>query len=646
MKKIYFLLPLAVALSACEDDYFKNNFREDAEYAISDLVEKDYVLTVEDYTAIAGNAVNKAIADSLDAAFQTDEYSTALKAVATQRYFTNLAAPDDYLPAFVQSKWPNADNGSKFSITYNVYQTENVYIEQLQAMKVYTLIEDDYDLAWAGKDRSAATLSPMTSSKLQVIMANANPDAAEDDIMMVNYAKADENPEEGASFTRKYASVSLLSLQDDGSYAVVKKFNGAGRYVLGWVDGDKCTPWGLMKSRQDTLGNFVAGAVSCPVDEDNAEDRTIEIKQATDSTYYIVNNYGKYVSVQGANTTFSLSDTIPAEGAEWQLSIAGNYSLTMYNVSAQKYVRYSTADKYFAMYDEATIKSTVVEANTSALYKMIDGVWTALTLDFASLAIIQPADYAIFGNNATSVSNPDIMLPVWLQANYPYVEVGTRIAVAYKTTKNYEATTWELTETGWIPATTYGADQIVISKEAGKCTAKMSVYFNKSLLGDQGGFTVQNIALDGLSYVWANNATYGWKASGYYKTNHTSESWLVSPSFNFKNATAPYMCFDHVYKYLATGDAAEFNQRLGVFVSTDYAGDVTTCTWMQIELGAEVLPTNQDWTFVSSGNLDLTPFIGGKCWIGFRYTSSNDVDGYTASATWEVKNLLIREPEE
>lgn len=645
MKKIYFLLPLAVALSACEDDYFKNNFREDAEYAISDLVEKDYVLTVEDYTAIAGNAVNKAIADSLDAAFQTDEYSTALKAVATQRYFTNLAAPDDYLPAFVQSKWPNADNGSKFSITYNVYQTENVYIEQLQAMKVYTLIEDDYDLAWAGKDRSAATLSPMTSSKLQVIMANANPDAAEDDIMMVNYAKADENPEEGATFTRKYACVSLLAKQKDGSFAIAKKLE-CDTCIIAYVDGDKCTPWGLMKSRQDTLGNFVAGAVNCPVDEDNAEDRIIEIKQATDSTYYIVNNYGKYVSVQEGNTVFSLSDTIPAEGAEWQLSIAGNYSLTMYNVSAQKYVRYSTADKYFAMYDEATIKSTVVEANTSALYKMIDGVWTALSLDFASLAIIQPADYAIFGNNATSVSNPDIMLPVWLQANYPYVEVGTRIAVAYKTTKNYEATTWELTETGWIPATTYGADQIVISKEAGKCTAKMSVYFNKSLLGDQGGFTVQNIALDGLSYVWANNATYGWKASGYYKTNHTSESWLVSPSFNFKNATAPYMCFDHVYKYLATGDAAEFNQRLGVFVSTDYAGDVSTCTWTQIELGAEVLPTNQDWTFVSSGNLDLTPFIGGKCWIGFRYTSSNDVDGYTASATWEVKNLLIREPEE
>lgn len=646
MKKIFFLLPFAVALTACEDDYFKNNFKEDAEFTISELVEKDYVLTAEDYTAIAANAVNKALADSLDAVFQSDEYSNALKAVGTQHYFTNLAAPDDYLPAFVQSKWPNADNGSKFSITYNMYQTENVYIEQLQAMKVYTLTEEDYDLAWAGKDRSAAALSPMTKSKLQVIMANANPEAVEDDIMMVNYVAADENPEEGASFTRKYACVSLLAQQDDDTYAVVKKFEGAGSYILAYVDGDQCTPWGKLKLSNDTLGNFVAGVVDCPVDADNAEDRSITIEQATDSTYYIINNNGKYVSVQGDNTAFSLSDTIPAEGAEWQLSIAPNYSLTMYNVSAQKYVRYSTADKYFAMYDEATIKSTAVTANTSALYKMIDGVWSALTLDFASLAIIQPADYAIFGSNATSVSNPEVMLPIWLSSTYPYLEVGTRMAVAYKAEKNYEATTWELTETGWVPATTYAADQIVISKEKGQCTAKMSVYFSKTLLGDQGGFSVQNIALDGLTYVWANNAIYGWKASGYYKTNHTSESWLVSPSFNFKNATAPYMTFDHVFKYLATGDAAEFNQRLGVFVSTDYAGDVTTCNWTQIELGAEALPTNQDWTFVSSGNLDLTPFIGGKCWVAFRYTSSNDVDGYTASATWEVKNLVIREPED
>ncbi len=646
MKKIYFLLTFAAVLTACGDDYFDNNFKEDAEYGISEVMEKDYVLTAEDYTAIAGNAKNKAFADSLDQLFQSDEYSNALKAVATQHYFTNLASPDDYLPAFVQSKWPNADNGSKFSITYNMYQTENVYIEQLQSMAVYTLNEDDYDLAWAGKDRSAAALSPMTKSKLQVIMANANPDAVEDDIMMVNYVSADENPEEGTTFAWTFASVSLLTEQEDGTYAVSKKFEGAGTYILAYVDGDKCTPWGLLKTSKDTLGNFTAMSVNYPVDEDNAEDRVIEIVQATDSTYYILNNYGKYVSVQGDNTTFSLSDTIPAEGAEWQLSIAGNYSLTMYNVSAQKYVRYSTKDKYFAMYDEATIKNTPVAANTSALYKMIDGVWTALTLDFASLAIIQPADYAIFGANATSVSNPEVMLPIWLQATYPYLEVGTRMAVAYKTTKSYEATTWELTETGWIPATTYAADQIVISKERGQCTAKMSVYFNKSLLGDQGGFSVQNIALDGLSYVWANNATYGWKASGYYKTNHTSESWLVSPAFNFKNAVAPYMTFDHVYKYLATGDAAEFNQRLGVFVSTDYAGDVTTCTWTQIELTADALPTNQDWVFVNCGNLDLTPFIGGKCWVGFRYTSSNDVDGYTASATWEVKNLLIREPED
>jgi len=646
MKKIYFLLTFAIAVTACNDDYFKDNFEQDAEYSISEIVEKEYVLTADDYTAIAGNATNKALADSLDKVFQSDEYSAALKAVGTQHYFTNLAAPDDYIPAFVQSKWPNADNGSKFSITYNMYQTENVYIEKLQAMSIYTLNEDDYDLAWAGKDRSAACLSPMTKSKLQTIMAAANPSAAEDDVMMVNYVAADENPEEGATFTRTYPCVSLLAVQDDDTYAAVKKFEGDGTYILGVVSNDKCTPWGLLSSRKDTLGNFTALAVNYPVDEDNAEDRIIEIKTASDSTYYIINNYGKYVSVQGTNSAFSLSDTIPAEGAEWQLSIASNNSLAMYNVSAKKYVRYSTANKYFAMFDEATIKNTPVAANTSALYKMVDGVWTSLTLDFATLAIIQPADYSIFGANATSVSDPATMLPIWLQATYPYVEVGTRMAVAYKTTKSFEATTWELTETGWVPATTYSADQIVISKEKGLCTAKMSIYFSKTLLGDQGGFTTQNIALDGLSYVWANNATYGWKASGYYKTNHTSEAWLVSPSFNFKNAVAPYMSFDHVFKYLATGDAEEFNQRLGVFVSTDYAGDVTTCTWTQIELDASALPTNQDWTFVTSGNLDLTPFIGGKCWIAFRYTSSNNVDGYTASATWEIKNLLVREPEE
>ena len=41
---------------------------------------------------------------------------------------------------------------------------------------------------------------------------------------------------------------------------------------------------------------------------------------------------------------------------------------------------------------------------------------------------------------------------------------------------------------------------------------------------------------------------------------------------------------------------------------------------------------------MSSGDLDLSAFAGQRITIGFKYTSSA-----AGSATWEVKNLVVKE---
>ena len=45
-----------------------------------------------------------------------------------------------------------------------------------------------------------------------------------------------------------------------------------------------------------------------------------------------------------------------------------------------------------------------------------------------------------------------------------------------------------------------------------------------------------------------------------------------------------------------------------------------------------------DWTFVPSGNIDLTAFISSSISIAFKYSGTNS-DG----ATWELDNILITE---
>ena len=652
MKKIYFLLPLAVALAACQDDYFKNNFEDEAEYTISEVAEKEYTLTSTDYSTIATNSVNKAIADSLDEVFGVTTYSEALAAVKKNGYFNEFALAEDYLPVFVQNKWPNADNGSKFTITYNSYKNDLSYIDQLDKMSAYTFTESDYVEVWNGRGAYALTLSPMTQLKLSGMVKSAFPDAVEGDMAMISYAYENSEPSTGSKVSLSYANPYLFVYSDEGGYKLANDVeNGEICLLAAYTDG-AYIPFGYLAT--DTLaGNFVGNplvAADDVIGEDDAEIWYLNIIRANDSAFYIQNCEGMYVSSAVSGGPFFLSADIPAEGAEWLFETCADGSVKVVNSLTGKCIKYVKKNGSYALYEESTVPSVTVEPTHSRLYQYNGSSWLTLSLSDATVVVFQPSDYTIFGDGVTYVSNPDVMLPVWLNSQYPYAEDETVVAMSYKVSSSKcAASVYRKSTDGWVKATPYAEESVLLSKEKGQITAKLSVYINKSLLGDDGGFTTQNIALDGLNYVWTNTSSYGWKASGYYSSltpaYRNAESWLVSPALNFKNAANPYLSFDQVYKYLATGDAAEYNERLGVFVSTDYTGDVTTCTWTQVLLTDDALPTNQDWTFVNSGNLDLTPFIGGKCWVAFRYTSSYS-DDYTAAATWEVKNVLVREPEE
>ena len=76
-------------------------------------------------------------------------------------------------------------------------------------------------------------------------------------------------------------------------------------------------------------------------------------------------------------------------------------------------------------------------------------------------------------------------------------------------------------------------------------------YLNESLLGDEGGFTIQDISMQGVNYVWSNTEQYGWKASAYYNnTNYPAESWLVSLVIDLSEAMAPQVAFEEAHRYL------------------------------------------------------------------------------------------------
>ena len=155
--------------------------------------------------------------------------------------------------------------------------------------------------------------------------------------------------------------------------------------------------------------------------------------------------------------------------------------------------------------------------------------------------------------------------------------------------------------------------------------------FSESFANGQGSFTIQDVVLpEGLTYVWAHNSQYScMKASAFVSGQaYATESWLVSPRIDMSNVSTARLSFDQALNYANSNG-------LAVMVSSNYTGDVTTADWNELDLSA--WPAGTNWTFIAS-SADMTPYVGQTVNIAFKYTSTS-----SASATWEVKNVVIAE---
>lgn len=155
--------------------------------------------------------------------------------------------------------------------------------------------------------------------------------------------------------------------------------------------------------------------------------------------------------------------------------------------------------------------------------------------------------------------------------------------------------------------------------------------FSETFASGQGQFTIEDVMLpQELTYVWQHDASYScMKASAYVNQAYAAESWLISPVIDLSNAGAATLKFDQAVNH-ASPDGA-----LSVMISTDYDGNVFQSTWT--ELSISQWPAGNNWTFINSTS-DLTPYLGQRVTIAFKYTSN-----FNASATWEVKNFVVEE---
>ncbi len=215
-------LVAVVALTAlgCQTDYFNETYLPgyDNNGEITNVQEMEITLSEDDYSAIAKNSANKAIAEAAG-----EEAVAALSAIGKNNYFASQDEAATYVPGWLAASYPTYDNGSLALITYTMALDIPQEVQSMNAATEYTLTEDDYKAIWGSEEEYATALTPKTVNKLKSVIPVAD-DAREGEYVVVTYNYSDQEPAQEEPETPenpdqpeapKYSSVLGSALLDD-----------------------------------------------------------------------------------------------------------------------------------------------------------------------------------------------------------------------------------------------------------------------------------------------------------------------------------------------------------------------------------------------------------------------------------------------
>ena len=166
-------------------------------------------------------------------------------------------------------------------------------------------------------------------------------------------------------------------------------------------------------------------------------------------------------------------------------------------------------------------------------------------------------------------------------------------------------------------------------------------YFNQTLTTQDSynTFTSYNVLGEQEWYQNSSHLEYGAVISGYANnTSYANEDWFISPVFDLSGSTSPILSFEHARGPQDSMNVGVEEGYYTVWVTNDYPEGADPSQERWVELPILNQPTTK-WQFVSAGDLVIpAEFKTATCRIAFRYLSA---DG--ASATWEVKNVVVKE---
>ena len=641
MKKVLFFLASALILASCENFYIDQNLGG-SDYNPTDVRTIDYTLTDADYASIVGNKDNIALAlaecpvDTLTGAIADSSAYYAFLRIGENLAFNKLAPADLYVPAFLAAKFPQLSKGSLFNITYKNCEGAPEYLTTFAATTKYTLSTADYETIWGEGKGGIYYLTPATMMGLTSVLPA---EAEEGAILAVVYEYKDTEPSfgggnsddtpkgffDGTAESRGFYTTSEAIAAVDAGQIVKDDSIKVGGIISRW----------FKKSSKFDTYHSVSFFVMDPV---TGQEHEFEF-------------YNCYTLDKDSFETFEYTDEMNAicidmQGREFHLgdTVVGAGKYTIYNGTHELNTNcYLTEWRPVATPAPAPKKAAAaVNGKKTVLYQYTEGKWKAYKNDAATVVALPEDVYTALGKDAYVSDKNKNVLTTFLAQEYPYAQAGQAYTVVYVSTKEGAYNAIEFVYDGATFVENLGISYTTTTFSLSDVWGS-TIYYKQAIMGEgQGKLTIQNVKLtDPLTYVWYYSAAYGMCASAFKdNASYESEAWLVTPQIDLTRAKTPQFGFDHAFN-----KAPNFTEECTVLVSTNYAGDVTTCDWTPLEWnlnedGTLNIPSGTSWTFQHTGYFDFTPYVGEKINIAFRYTTSNGVSG-----TWELKNLLLSEPE-
>ena len=644
MKKVLFFLASALILASCENFYIDQNLGG-SDYNPTDVRTIDYTLTDADYKNIVSNKDNIAIAeatlvaDSLGVVDST-EYK-AFWQIAEDLAFNKLAVADVYVPAYLTAKFPQLSKGSLFNITYKNSEGAPAYLKDFAATSKYTLSVADYESIWGEGKEGTHYLTPATMAGLTSVLPA---EAEEGAILAVVYDYKSQEP----IFVTEEEEVVLGFF--DGTPETRGYYTPAeviAAYAAGTLQpGDSLKVGGILgewysKSLNPTYGNLDYYLY----DQDGTSRfemwRSFSLNSALWASYdYVDKTNATATDVNGYSIT--VGDTIIGIGA---FKYYADYDVYEFDKGC-----YIVEHRPVSAAPAAPKKAAAAnqDGKKTVLYQYTEGKWKTYKNDAATVVALPEDVYTAVGFNYLLEKNKNV-LTTFLAQEYPYAQAGKAYTVVYVAAVDKETN---------VP--TYNAIEFVYDGAAfvenlgisiATSTFSLSdvwgstIYYKQAIMGEgQGKLTIQDEFSEPLTRVWYYSAAYGMCASGFVNNeSHPCDGWLITPMIDLSRAKNPEFSFDHAFNK-AEGD---FLNECSVLVTTSYTGNVKDeannwipLEWNTLEDGTLDVPAGTSWTFQPTGKLDMSQFVGEKIHIAFRYHITEKRSG-----TWEIKNLLLCEPE-